>query len=203
MTVPNSPTAERQQVLLRRARWLARVTVAYNVVEATLSVAAGAVAGSIALVSFGGDALIESLSALVILWQLRGVHRDREARALRLIALSFFALAAAITFESLRSLLSEPNVSTSPVGIALAATSLILMPVLSWAKRRTGTELASRTVVADSRQTLLCAYLSGVLLMGLLANTWWSWGWADSVAALVIAAVALQEGRETWRGETD
>jgi divalent metal cation (Fe/Co/Zn/Cd) transporter len=189
-------------VLERRARWLARATIAYNLIEAAVALVAGLAAGSIALISFGGDSLVECLSAVVILWQFRGVAEDRERRALRLIGLAFFALAAYVTVESLRALATGSDADPSPVGIALAAVSLAVMPLLSWLKRRTGRELGSRAVVADSVQTLLCTYLSAALLGGQLHNAQWGWSWADPVAALVVAAVAAREGREAWRGET-
>lgn len=174
----------------------------YNVVECVVAVAAGMAAGSVALVGFGLDSLVEVSSGLIILWQFR--HRlpeSRERVALRLMALSFFALAAYVTFESARSLLGSAEPSPSPVGIVLAAASLMIMPLLSWAQRRTGRALGSSTVVADSTQTLLCTYLSAVLLVGLVLNATLGWGWADPLAGLIIAAVAVKEGREAWRGE--
>ena len=201
-TQPVSVSAERRRVLGRRAQLLAGTSVAYNVLEAALSIAAGAAASSIALVGFGLDSLVEVGSGLVILWQFRHpLPETREKQALRLIAVSFFALAAYVTVESGRTLLgaSEPN--RSPLGIGIAAASLLVMPFLSWAQRRTGRELGSGSVVADSKQTLLCTYLSAVLLVGLLLNATLGWGWADPVAGLVIAAVAVREGLEAWRGE--
>lgn len=201
MDATKSAAASRRGALERRARWLARATIAYNLAEGAVAIAAGVAAGSIALISFGGDSLVECLSAVVILWQFRGVAEDRERRALRLIGLAFFALAAYVTVESLRALATGAEADPSPVGIALAAVSLAVMPLLSWLKRRTGRELGSRAVVADSVQTLLCTYLSAALLGGLLLNALWGWWWADPVAALVVAAVAAREGREAWRGE--
>ncbi len=201
MDATTSAAASRREALERRARWLARATIAYNLAEGAVAIAAGVAAGSIALISFGGDSLVECLSAVVILWQFHGVAEDRERRALRLIGLAFFALAAYVTVESLRALATGADADPSPVGIALAAVSLVVMPLLSWLKRRTGRELGSRAVVADSVQTLLCTYLSAALLGGLLLNALWGWSWADPVAALVVAAVAAREGREAWRGE--
>jgi divalent metal cation (Fe/Co/Zn/Cd) transporter len=186
----------------QRAQWLAGASVAYNGAEAVIAIAAGTVAGSAALVGFGLDSIVEVSSGLVILWQFR--HRlpeSREQQALRLIALSFFALAAYVAQDSVRALLSGAEPHASPVGIALAATSLVVMPFLSWAQRRTGRALHSNAVVADSTQTLLCTYLSAVLLGGLVLNAIFGWGWADPLAGLVIAAVALKEGRDAWRGE--
>ena len=196
------PAPERRAQLGRRAQLLAGASVAYNVLEAVIAVTAGMVAGSVALVGFGLDSVVEVSSGLVILWQFRHpLPETRERQALRLMALSFFALAAYVTVESIRSLWTGHAADHSPVGIALAAASLVIMPFLSWAQRRTGRQLQSATVVADSTQTLLCTYLSAVLLAGLVLNATLGWSWADPVAGLVIAAVAAKEGREAWRGD--
>jgi divalent metal cation (Fe/Co/Zn/Cd) transporter len=182
---------------------LAGASVVYNLVEAVVAVIAGTVAGSVALVGFGLDSVVEMSSGLVILWQFRHpLPESRERLALRLIGLSFFALAGYITFESLRSLFGAGDASPSPVGVGLAVLSLLVMPVLSLAQRRTGRALGSASVVADSTQTLLCTYLSAVLLAGLLLNALLGWSWADPIAGLVIAAVAVNEGVEAWRGDT-
>jgi divalent metal cation (Fe/Co/Zn/Cd) transporter len=189
-------------MLGRRAQLLAGASVAYNLAEAAVAVAAGSVAGSIALVGFGLDSLVEVSSGLVILWQFRHrVPQARERQALRLMAWCFFALAGYVGFESARTLAGAGEPRPSPVGIVLAAVSLLVMPVLSWAQRRTGRELASGSVVADSTQTLLCTYLSAVLLAGLVLNATLGWGWADPLAGLVIAAVAVREGAAAWRGD--
>lgn len=193
---------ERTAMLRRRVRWIVAATIAYNVVEAVVAITAGAVASSAALVGFGLDSTIEVLSAAAVAWQFSAP--DPQARAavtMRVIAWSFFALAGYVTFEVVRSLLGGATAGESPVGIGLAAVSVVVMPLLSALERRTGRELGSATVVADSKQTLLCAWLSGVLLVGLLVNAAWGWTWADPIAALVIAAVALREGREALRGE--
>lgn len=193
---------QRRAVLVRRAQLLAGASVVYNVAEAVIAIAAGRVADSTALIGFGLDSTVEVASGLVILWQFRHpLPEEREHRARRLIAVSFFALAAYVTFESARALLTGAHPDSSPVGIALALASLAVMPLLSFAQRRTGRELGSGAVVADSTQTLLCTYLSGVLLVGLLANTLFGWWWLDSVAAIAIAAVAVREGVENWRGD--
>lgn len=176
--------------------------MAYNLLESAVAITAGVFAGSVALVAFGLDSLVEVSSGLVILWQFRHpMPESRERRALRLIALSFFALAAYVTFESFRTLLGSEEAQPSALGIGVAAASLVIMPALSWAQRRTGRELGSGSVVADSKQTLLCTYLSAVLLGGLLLNATLGWRWADPIAALVIAAVAVKEGLEAWRGD--
>jgi divalent metal cation (Fe/Co/Zn/Cd) transporter len=186
----------------RRAQLLAGASVTYNAVEAVIAITAGLVAGSVALVGFGLDSIVEVSSGLIILWQFRHpLPESREKTALRLMAFSFFGLAAYVTFESVRSLSTGHEPDASPVGIALAATSLVVMPFLSWAQRRTGRALGSNAVVADSTQTLLCTYLSAVLLAGLVLNATLGWSWADPIAGLVIAAVAIKEGREAWRGE--
>lgn len=189
-------------MLTRRIRLLVAATIAYNVVEAVVALSAGTAASSTALIGFGLDSTIEVASAAAVAWQFAGSDPEkRERSALRIIAVSFFALAGYVTVESARALLGDREAAPSTVGIALAAVSLIVMPVLSAAQRRAGRELGSASAVADSQQTLLCAYLSGVLLLGLALNHLFGWSWADPVAALVIAAVAVREGREAWRGE--
>lgn len=189
-------------VLVRRARLLAGASVAYNVVEAVIAVSAGLVAGSVALVGFGLDSIVEVSSGLIVLWQFRHpLPESRERTALRLMALAFFALAGYVGVESARALIGGHEPDTSTVGIVLAAVSLAVMPFLSWAQRRTGRALGSNAVVADGTQTLLCTYLSAALLAGLLLNALLGWSWADPVAGLVIAAVAAREGVQAWRGE--
>ena len=186
----------------RRAQLLAGASVSYNLVEGVIAVAAGLVAGSVALIGFGLDSAIEVSSGLIILWQFR--HRlpqSREQHALRLIAVSFLVLAAYVSFESARALATGAEPEASPVGIALAVASLIVMPFLAWAQRRTGKALHSTSVVADSNQTLLCTWMSAALLVGLGLNAGLGWWWADPVAGLAIAAIALREGRDAWRGE--
>lgn len=186
----------------RRAQLLAGASVSYNLVEAVIAISAGMIAGSVALVGFGLDSIVEVASGLIILWQFRHkLPETRERRALRLIALSFFALAAYVAFESARALLERSKPDTSTVGVGLAIASLIVMPLLSMAQRRTGRALGSNAVVADGTQTLLCTYLSAVLLVGLLLNAALGWFWADPLAGLVIAAVAVREGVQAWRGQ--
>ncbi len=207
MSTPSRPLftllpPSRRAALVRRARLLAAASVAYNVAEAVVAITSGRVADSTALVGFGLDSTVEVMSGLVILWQFgHPVPEEREHLARRLIAASFFALAAYVTVESVRAVVAREQPDTSVVGIALAALSLAVMPLLSRWQRRTGRELGSGAVVADGTQTLLCTYLSGVLLVGLLANALLGWWWLDSVAALVIAAVAVREGRSNWRGD--
>lgn len=195
--------AQREAVLARRIRFLVAATISYNLVEAVVAIGAGAGASSTALIGFGLDSVIEVSSAVAVAWQFSGRDpKSREKRALRFIAFAFFALAIFVTVGAVRSLSGAAEAEHSMVGIVLAAVSLLVMPFLSLAQRRTGRELGSRSAVADSRQTLLCTYLSAVLLLGLVLNSTLGWSWADPVAALVVAAVALKEGRDAWKGES-
>ncbi|MBB5641056.1 divalent metal cation (Fe/Co/Zn/Cd) transporter [Cryobacterium roopkundense] len=192
----------RKQVLRRRIRWIVAATIAYNVVEAVIAISAGTVASSAALIGFGLDSIVEVLSAGAVAWQFAAPDPEkREKVALRFIAWSFFALAAYVTVDAGLSLLGVRAAEHSPVGIVLAAVSLAIMPFLSFAERRAGRELGSATAVADSKQTLICSYLSAALLVGLLLNSLLGWAWADSVAALVIVVFAVREGLEAWRGD--
>jgi len=199
---PRPLGAARKRVLQRRIRLIVSITIAYNVVEAIIALAAGSVASSAALIGFGLDSIVEVLSAAAVAWQFAAPDPEkREKTALRVIAFAFFALAAYVVVDAALSLFGPRGAEHSPVGIALAAVSLAVMPFLSWFERRTGTELGSASAIADSKQTLICSYLSAALLVGLLLNTLFGWAWADSVAALVIAAFAVREGLEAWRGD--
>ncbi|WP_284748904.1 cation transporter [Amycolatopsis sp. RTGN1] len=200
VTVTVAP--DRRPLLVRRVRLLVAATITYNVVEAAVALTAGTEASSGALIGFGLDSIVEVASAAAVAWQFSGRDPEaRERRALRLIALSFFALAAYVTAESVRTFFTAAAPESSVTGVVLAAVSLVVMPALSAAQRRTGRELGSASAVADSRQTLLCTYLSAVLLAGLLLNALWGWWWADPLVALAIAFVAVKEGRTAWRGE--
>jgi divalent metal cation (Fe/Co/Zn/Cd) transporter len=193
----------RRALLVRRIRFLVAATITYNVIEAVVAITAGTIASSTALIGFGLDSVIEVSSAAAVAWQFTGPdHEKREKTALRIIAVSFFALAAYVGVESDRALLGAGEARHSTVGLVLAAVSLAVMPLLSYAQRRAGRALGSRSAVADSKQTLLCTYLSAVLLVGLGVNILFGWAWADPIAALVIAAVAVKEGRDAWRGDT-
>lgn len=195
-------TRDRERTLHRRVRLLVAATITYNVIEGVIAVTAGSIAGSAALVGFGLDSTVEVLSAAVVAWQFAAPdHRTREATALRLVATSFFVLAAYVALDAGRALVTGAEPDPSTVGIGLAAVSLAVMPGLSWFERRTGRELGSPSVVANSKQTLVCSYLSAVLLGGLLANRFLGWAWADPLAALVIALVAVREGRAARRGD--
>jgi divalent metal cation (Fe/Co/Zn/Cd) transporter len=199
---PADLTDARRAVLHRRIRWIVAATITYNVVEAVIALTAGRLASSSALVGFGLDSVVEVLSAAAVAWQFFAAdpHR-RERAAMRLIAFSFFGLAAFVSVDAVRTLLGASDPNHSPVGIALAAVSLAIMPLLSWFERRTGRELGSASAVADSRQILICSYLSAILLAGLLLNSTLGWSWADPLAALAIAAFAIREGIEAWRGD--
>ncbi|WP_426310077.1 cation transporter [Cellulosimicrobium sp. E-16] len=199
---PAALSAARRAVLERRVRWVVAATITWNVVEAAVAITAGRVASSAALVGFGLDSVVEVLSAAAVAWQFAAPDPHRRERvAMRLIAVSFFGLAVFVSVDAVRSLLGAAEPEHSAVGIWLAAVSLAVMPFLSWFERRTGRELGSASAVADSRQTLLCTYLSAVLLVGLVLNATLGWSWADPLAALVIAAVAVKEGVEAWRGD--
>jgi divalent metal cation (Fe/Co/Zn/Cd) transporter len=197
------PAVARRAVLVRRVRLLVAATITYNMIEAIVAIGAGTVASSSALVAFGLDSMIEVASASAIAWQFAGGnHEQRERSALRVVAGSFFALALYVAVESVHALVEGHRPAHSTVGIVLADASLVIMPALSAIQRRAGRELGSASAVADSKQTLLCTYLSAALLLGLVTNSLLGWWWADPATALVIAAVAVKEGREAWRGDT-
>lgn len=197
-----APTAERRSVLTRRIRFLVAATITYNVIEAVVALAEGSRVSSAALVGFGLDSVVEVSSAAAVAWQFSAVDPEtREKAALRFIAFSFFALACYVAVDAALSLVGVREPRPTPIGIVLAGLSLVVMPTLSLAQRRAGRELGSRSAVADSKQTLLCAYLSAVLLVGLVLHALLGWTWADPVAALGIAALAVREGLEAWRGD--
>lgn len=194
--------AARRVVLQRRIRWIVTATIAYNVVEAVIAIVAGNIASSAALIGFGLDSTVEMLSAAAVAWQFTRRDPDRwEKGTLRVIAVAFFALALYVTVSSLLALVARVEVEHSPVGIAITALSVIIMPFLSWAERRAGRELGSASAVADSRQTLICTYLSAAVLIGLVLNSAFGWWWVDAIAGLVIAGFAIREGIEAWRGD--
>jgi divalent metal cation (Fe/Co/Zn/Cd) transporter len=199
------PLATPRLGLVRRARALAWLGLAWHVVEAAIAIAAGVVAGSVALVGFGADSLIEAFAGVVVIWLMaesRAASPAAELRAQRLIAASFAVLAAYIGVEAVRDLVAGHHPEGSWVGIGLATVTLATMPPLAHAKRRVAEQLGSSATASESRQTTLCAYLSAALLVGLLANAALGWWWADPVTALVIAGAAVREGRDAWRGES-
>ena len=202
--VPASSTARAAAV--RRSRLLNRLTLGWNLVEGVIALIAGAAAGSVSLVGFGLDSGIEVSAGLVLAWRLGkerhgGCMAEIDRRATRLVAISFAALAVYVAFESGRDLLTDSRPAASPVGMALAAASLVLMPLAARAKRRLGPVLGSRAAVSEANQTSLCALLSAVLLVGLGLNAALDWWWADPLAGLAIAAVAGAEALRTWRAE--
>ncbi|MGW3645812.1 cation transporter [Streptomyces sp. NPDC000878] len=205
ISVSLGPSPARRDGLARRIRLLVAATISYNVVEAVVAITAGTLASSTALIGFGLDSVIEVSSAAAVAWQFsareHAVREAREKTTLRIIAFSFFALAAYVGVDAVRALAGTGEAERSVPGIVLAALSLAVMPFLSAAQRRAGRELGSASAVADSKQTLLCTYLSAVLLAGLVLNATLGWSWTDPVAALAIAAIAVKEGRDTWRGE--
>jgi divalent metal cation (Fe/Co/Zn/Cd) transporter len=193
----------RRTTLQRRIRQLVAATISYNVLEAAVALAEGTRVSSSALIGFGLDSVVEISSAAAVAWQFSAKDPEtREKAALRFIAMSFFALAAYVAVDAVLSLFGVGEARPSLIGIALAAASLVIMPVLSLAQRRSGRELGSLSAVADSKQTLLCTYLSAILLVGLVLNSLWGWSWADPVAALGIAAIAVREGLNAWRGDS-
>jgi divalent metal cation (Fe/Co/Zn/Cd) transporter len=197
-------TEERRKRLHRRVRFIVAFTITYNVIEAVVAITAGAQASSAALIGFGLDSVIEVASAAAVAWQFTRKDPERwEKATVRAIAIAFFALAAYVTIDAILSLTGQADVDHSPLGIGIAVASLVIMPVLAWFEFRTGRELGSRSVQADAKQLLLCIYLSGTVLIGLLANSLFGWMWADSVAALVVAVLAIREGIEAWQGEVE
>lgn len=188
---------------VRKALRLEYFTIAWNLIEAAVAISAGVVAGSIALIGFGFDSSIEAFAASVVIWQVRGDQsRAREQRALRLIAISFFVLAAYVVFESVVDLVTGSEPESSVVGMGLAVVSLIVMPALWWGKRRLAETMGSDVLRADATETLLCTWLSLILLVGLALNATLGWWWADPLAALGIAWLAVREGAEAWRDQS-
>jgi len=200
---PPLPAPERAR-LEHRARTLAWGGIAWHFAEFTIALVAGIAAGSIALIGFGADSLVETLAGFVVVWLFTGARRGSaraERRAQQLISLSFYVLAAYVTAESIRTLVDGRHPETSWVGVGLAAFTAVTMPLLAAAKRRVGNRLHSSAAVKEASQTQLCAYLSVALLAGLLLNALAGWWWADPLAALAIAGIAVQEGRRSWRGD--
>jgi len=208
VTLGSPASADKRRASVRRGRFLAWFTIAWNSVEGLVGISSGVAAGSVALVGFGVDSYVEVLSGAVVLWRLskerhgQALSEAAEHRALRIIAATFFALAAGVTAESIRKLVTGEHPSASPAGIALTVVSLVVMPLLARAKRKVGRQLGSHAIQADATETVLCVWLSAIVLVGLLLNAAFGWWWADPVAALGIVYVAAREGREAWKGET-
>ncbi|MDX6728840.1 MAG: hypothetical protein QOK49_3645 [Baekduia sp.] len=202
---PAGPPAQDRSRLVRRAQVLGWLGLGWHVLEAAVAIAAGIVAGSVALVGFGADSLIEAGAGVVVLWLMAGGRSaavTSERRAQQLIAASFIVLALYVGVEAIRDLLGNHHPDASWVGIGLSVVTLATMPPLAAAKRRVGEQLGSSATASESRQTMLCAYMSAALLIGLLANAVADAWWADPAVALVIAAVAVREGRIAWRGDS-
>jgi divalent metal cation (Fe/Co/Zn/Cd) transporter len=201
---PVSEPAPERDRLVSRARRLAWFGVGWHALEAAVAIGAGLAAGSIALVGFGADSLVEAFAGFVVLWRFaaaRVTSPASERRAQQLIAISFYVIAAYVAIEASRSLTGGHAPDASWLGIGLSAVTLATMPPLAAAKARVADGLGSSATRSESRQTMLCAYLSAALLLGLVLNALLGWWWADPIAALVIAAVALKEGRDSWRGD--
>lgn len=207
MTILAEISVDERSALMRRALWLAVFTVVWNVAEGLIAFVAAASSDSRALLGFGLDSFVESAAATVIIWRLRVEQRSPERaewveqRALRVIGITFFGLAALVGAESLRSLIAGEQPDASVLGIALTSTSLVVMPVLARAKRSVGRALGARSVEADSRQTQACVYLSFVVLVGLLLNAAIGWWWADSVAAFAVVGFLIREGIDARRAD--
>ncbi|WP_029068402.1 cation transporter [Jonesia quinghaiensis] len=200
----NTLTPQRRQRLHRNVRIIVAITISYNIIEAVIALWAGTLASSTALIGFGLDSVIEVSSALAVAWQFTRKNPERWERATtRVIAIAFFALAAYVIVDTALSVATGFHVEHSPLGLGIAAASLMTMPALAWWEHRTGRELGSRSVIADAKQLILCVYLSGAVFIGLLANSLFGWAWADSIAALVVAFLAIREGREAWGGELE
>ena len=187
--------------LRRRGFWLEYASLAWMTVEAAVAIISGVIAASIALVGFGLDSVIEFFAAAVVIWQLRGGGEERETRAVHLIGITFFVLAAYLAAASIRDLIGHARPEHSIPGLAVTAAALLVMPGLAIAKRRTGQALSNRTLIADSAETAFCAFTSGAALVGLGLNSWLGWWWADPAAALVIGALAIREGLEAWEDD--
>jgi len=203
---PRSGVAPTEEWLkaARRARILSWISLAWMGAEGAIALIAGILAGSIALVAFGLDSAVEGFASLVIVWRFTGwrlLSEDAERRAQKIVAIQFFLLAPYVAVQALFSLLTVEKAETSWLGIALVTTSLVGMPLLGIAKRRLADQLGSVATRGEGTQNLLCAYLAGAVLVGLLGNALFGLWWLDPVAALVVAAVAVREGRASWRGE--
>jgi cation diffusion facilitator family transporter len=210
MTV--APLAADRASVLRRGLLLEYLTVGWNIIEGLIAIVAGLGAGSIALIGFGIDSFVESVSGSVLIWRLRaeatgGADEERtervERRAERLVGVSFLVLGVYVAYEAVQTLLAQERPAASPVGIALTLLSLVVMLWLARAKLRTGEALASRALIADSKQTLACWYLSAIALVGLTLNAVFGLWWADPVAALAIVVFLAREGIEALKGEDD
>ncbi len=194
-------TAGEHTRLTRRGFWLEYASMAWMTVEAAVAITAGVIASSIALVAFGLDSVIEFAAAAIVVWRLRGASAERETRAVRLIGVTFFVLAAYLLADSIHDLIAQARPEASVPGIIVTAAALLVMPLLALAKQRTGWALGNRTLIADAAQSAFCAFTSGAALLGVGLNASLGWWWADPAAALVIAALAVREGIEAWEDD--
>lgn len=196
-------TADEGDSLIRRGFWLEYASMAWMTVEAAVAITAGIIASSIALIAFGLDSVVEFAAGAIVIWQLRGGSSQREHRAVRLIGVTFFLLAAYLVIESIRDLISQARPEASTAGLIVTAAALLVMPLLALAKQRTGQALGNQTLITDAAESKLCALTSGAALLGVGLNAWLGWWWADPAAALVIAALAVREGLEAWEHDGD
>lgn len=197
-------TTARRAMLHRRVRFIVGFTITYNVIEAIVAVWAGVLASSAALIGFGLDSVVEVLSAAAVTWQFTRKDPERwETVTVKTIGIAFFALAAYVSIDAVLALVGQEGPDHSPLGLGITALSLVVMPLLAWIEVRTGRELGSKSVMADAKQLILCIYLSGAVFIGLVLDSLFGWWWADSVAALVVAVLAVREGLEAWRGDVE
>ena len=197
-------TTARRAMLHRRVRFIVGFTITYNVIEAIVAVWAGVLASSAALIGFGLDSVVEVLSAAAITWQFTRKDPERwEKVTVEAVGIAFFALAAYVSIDAVLALVGQEGPDRSPLGLGITALSLVVMPLLAWIEVRTGRELGSKSVMADAKQLILCIYLSGAVFIGLVLDSLFGWWWADSVAALVVAVLAVREGLEAWRGDVE
>jgi divalent metal cation (Fe/Co/Zn/Cd) transporter len=204
VAAPGGPEPDERDRLIRRAKALSWLSLAWMTVEGAVAITAALIAGSVALLGFGIDSAIEGLASVIVIWRFTGTRRvsdEAEDRAQKAVAISFFLLAPYIAQDAIRTLLAGEHPSTSWVGIGLSVSSIVVMPLLGRAKQRIGERLESGATAGEGAQNLLCAYMAAGVLVGLAANAAFGWWWLDPVIALVIAAIAVREGRETWAGE--
>jgi len=203
-SAPTGPSPAERDRLIRRAKALSWLSLAWMTVEGTVAIAAALIAGSVALLGFGIDSAIEGLASVIVIWRFTGQRRlseHSELRAQKAVAISFFLLAPYIAQDAIRALVAGDHASTSWVGIGLSVSSIVVMPLLGRAKQRIGERLGSGATASEGAQNLLCAYMAAGVLVGLAANAALGWWWLDPVIALVIAGIAVREGREAWAGE--
>ncbi len=204
IALPGAPSRAEHERLARRVRLLSWVSLGWMTIEGAVAIIAGVLAGSVALIGFGLDSGIEGFASVIIIWRFTGSRMFSDAaetRAQKLVAIQFFILAPYVGIESIRALIGGQHPEVSPVGIALAAGSVAIMPVLGIAKQRLADQLGSAATKGEGRQNMLCAYLAGALLIGLLGNALVGAWWLDPAVGLLIAFVAVKEGLESWRGE--